>query len=44
MTSSIATQVLKMFSEIHSRVSEDYDLSVREKKYCSTWSMDIAIK
>jgi DNA-binding NarL/FixJ family response regulator len=32
MTSSIATQVLKMFSETHSRVSEDYDLSQREKE------------
>lgn len=32
MTSSIATQVLKMFSETHSRVSEDYDLSSREKE------------
>ena len=32
MTSSIATQVLKMFSETHSRISEDYDLSVREKE------------
>jgi len=32
MTSSIATQVLKMFSETHSRISEDYDLSSREKE------------
>jgi len=32
MTSSIATQVLKMFSETHSRISEDYDLSAREKE------------
>jgi DNA-binding NarL/FixJ family response regulator len=32
MTSSIATQVLKMFSETHNRVSEDYDLSSREKE------------
>jgi len=32
MTSSIATQVLKMFSETHSRISADYDLSSREKE------------
>lgn len=32
MTSSIATQVLKMFSETHSRINEDYDLSSREKE------------
>ncbi|HET6996165.1 MAG TPA: response regulator transcription factor [Chitinophagaceae bacterium] len=32
MTSSIATQVLKMFSEHHHRVSADYDLSSREKE------------
>jgi DNA-binding NarL/FixJ family response regulator len=32
MTSSIATQVLKMFSQTHSRISEDYDLSSREKE------------
>jgi len=32
MTSSIATQVLKMFSETHTRISEDYDLSSREKE------------
>jgi DNA-binding NarL/FixJ family response regulator len=32
MTSSIATQVLKMFSETHTRNNEDYDLSAREKE------------
>src|SRR5436190_6444092 len=32
MTSSIATQVLKMFSETHTRKNEDYDLSAREKE------------
>lgn len=31
MTSSIATQVLKMFSEIHTDKNEDYKLSEREK-------------
>jgi DNA-binding NarL/FixJ family response regulator len=32
MSSSIATQVLKMFSEIHNPQSSDYDLSAREKQ------------
>ena len=32
MTSSIATQVLKMFSSIHSDKGENYDLSDREKQ------------
>ncbi|HYK45799.1 MAG TPA: response regulator transcription factor [Parafilimonas sp.] len=33
MTSSIATQVLKMFSEVHSKTpDENYDLSDREKE------------
>jgi DNA-binding NarL/FixJ family response regulator len=32
MTSSIATQVLRMFSETHTRISADYDLSSREKE------------
>ena len=32
MSSSIATQVLKMFSEVHSPASEDYHLSEREKE------------
>ena len=33
MTSSIATQVLKMFSEVHSKTpGENYDLSDREKE------------
>jgi DNA-binding NarL/FixJ family response regulator len=33
MTSSIATQVLKMFSEVHSKTpNENYDLSDREKE------------
>ncbi|KIC92936.1 response regulator [Flavihumibacter solisilvae] len=32
MTSSIASQVLKMFSEIHSPASDDYNLSEREKQ------------
>jgi DNA-binding NarL/FixJ family response regulator len=32
MTSSIATQVLKMFSQAHSTTSEDYHLSEREKQ------------
>jgi len=32
MTSSIATQVLKMFSQAHSDKGEDYDLSDREKQ------------
>ena len=32
MSSSIATQVLKMFSEIHNHHSEDYNLSDREKQ------------
>ena len=32
MTASIATQVLKMFSEIHNPKSEDYHLSEREKQ------------
>jgi len=31
MTSSIATQVLKMFSEVHTDKNEDYNLSDREK-------------
>ena len=32
MTSSIASQVLKMFSEIHSPANDDYHLSEREKQ------------
>ncbi len=32
MTSSIATQVLKMFSSFHKAKGEDYDLSEREKQ------------
>jgi DNA-binding NarL/FixJ family response regulator len=32
MTSSIATQVLKMFSSLHSEKGEDYNLSDREKQ------------
>jgi DNA-binding NarL/FixJ family response regulator len=32
MTSSIATQVLKMFTEINTKVSSDYNLSPREKE------------
>ena len=32
MTSSIATQVLKMFSQAHNTTSEDYHLSDREKQ------------
>lgn len=32
MTSSIATQVLQMFSQIHNPVSADYHLSEREKE------------
>jgi DNA-binding NarL/FixJ family response regulator len=32
MTSSIATQVLKMFAEINTKVSADYNLSPREKE------------
>jgi DNA-binding NarL/FixJ family response regulator len=32
MTSSIATQVLKMFSQAHSEVGSDYHLSEREKQ------------
>jgi DNA-binding NarL/FixJ family response regulator len=32
MTSSIASQVLRMFSEIHTTNNEDYNLSEREKK------------
>jgi DNA-binding NarL/FixJ family response regulator len=32
MTSSIASQVLHMFSEIHTTNNEDYNLSEREKK------------
>lgn len=32
MTSSIASQVLKMFSEIHSPANDDYNLSEREKQ------------
>ena len=32
MTSSIATQVLKMFSNLNSEKGEDYDLSDREKQ------------
>jgi DNA-binding NarL/FixJ family response regulator len=32
MSSSIATQVLKMFSEVHSPAGEDYHLSEREKE------------
>ncbi|HEX8277276.1 MAG TPA: response regulator transcription factor [Segetibacter sp.] len=35
MTSSIATQVLKMFSSIHSEKGEDYNLSEREKQVLS---------
>lgn len=35
MTSSIATQVLKMFSSIHSEKGEDYNLSDREKEVLS---------
>jgi DNA-binding NarL/FixJ family response regulator len=32
MTASVATQVLKMFSSIHSDKGEDYKLSDREKQ------------
>lgn len=32
MSSSIATQVLKMFSQVHSGVNSDYHLSEREKQ------------
>ncbi len=32
MSSSIATQVLKMFSQVHSTVNSDYHLSEREKQ------------
>lgn len=32
MTSSIATQVLKMFSQVHNTNNEDYHLSEREKQ------------
>ena len=32
MTSSIATQVLKMFSQTHNTNNEDYHLSEREKQ------------
>lgn len=32
MSSSIATQVLKMFSEVHTPVNDDYRLSEREKQ------------
>jgi DNA-binding NarL/FixJ family response regulator len=32
MTSSIATQVLKMFSQLNNEKGEDYDLSEREKQ------------
>ncbi len=32
MTSSIATQVLQMFTKVHNPVSEDYHLSEREKE------------
>lgn len=35
MTSSIATQVLKMFSTIHANKGEDYNLSDREKQVLS---------
>jgi len=35
MTSSIATQVLKMFSSFHSDQGEDYNLSDREKQVLS---------
>lgn len=35
MTSSIATQVLKMFSAIHTDKGEDYNLSEREKQVLS---------
>jgi DNA-binding NarL/FixJ family response regulator len=35
MTSSIATQVLKMFSSLHSEKGEDYHLSDREKQVLS---------
>jgi DNA-binding NarL/FixJ family response regulator len=35
MTSSIATQVLKMFSSIHNDKGEDYNLSEREKQVLS---------
>jgi DNA-binding NarL/FixJ family response regulator len=35
MTSSIATQVLKMFSEHHKESGEDYNLSDREKQVLS---------
>ena len=35
MTSSIATQVLKMFSSFHSPKGEDYNLSEREKQVLS---------
>jgi DNA-binding NarL/FixJ family response regulator len=32
MTSSVATQVLKMFSEIHNRNNENYNLTSRERE------------
>lgn len=35
MTSSIATQVLKMFSSLHNNKGEDYNLSEREKQVLS---------
>lgn len=35
MTSSIATQVLKMFSSLHNEKGEDYNLSEREKQVLS---------
>src|SRR4028119_1956651 len=35
MTSSIATQVLKMFSSLHGEKGEDYNLSDREKQVLS---------
>ncbi|MEJ7683544.1 MAG: response regulator transcription factor [Segetibacter sp.] len=35
MTSSIATQVLKMFSSLHNHKGEDYNLSEREKQVLS---------
>jgi DNA-binding NarL/FixJ family response regulator len=32
MTSSVATQVLKMFSEVYSKKKDDYDLTSRERE------------
>jgi DNA-binding NarL/FixJ family response regulator len=45
MTSSIAAQVLKMFSEAHSKsADEDYNLSDRKKRYCNCSSTGYSYK